>query len=162
MCPPSLCAKAPGANPSVLAAAIITDAANSGGLCGLCSMPPTAASIGSHRASGPTLTTIDFHARTARSSSSPMKVNSTAAHSRRSPADAALLAPSASSVVNAAGVGPLSATTADFTAFDTQAAALRAAGVRIFKNASGTDAVPSTDFEPGILRRQSRTAPRPS
>ena len=41
--------------------------------------------------------------------------------------------------------------TADFTAFDSQVAALRAAGVRIFKNASGADAMPSRDFEPEYI-----------
>ncbi len=39
-------------------------------------------------------------------------------------------------------------TTADFTAYDSQVAALRAAGVRIFKNSAGVDAIPSRDFEP--------------
>jgi 2',3'-cyclic-nucleotide 2'-phosphodiesterase (5'-nucleotidase family) len=53
------------------------------------------------------------------------------------------------SIINlAAGFGSLTSTTADFTAFDTQVSALRSAGVRIFKNAGGTDAVPSKDFEP--------------
>ena len=41
--------------------------------------------------------------------------------------------------------------TAGFSAFDTQVAALRAAGVRIFKNSGGTDAVPSTEFEPEYI-----------
>ena len=41
--------------------------------------------------------------------------------------------------------------TAGFAAFDTQVAALRAAGVRIFKNSGGTDAVPSTEFEPEYI-----------
>ncbi len=41
--------------------------------------------------------------------------------------------------------------TADFTAYDTQVAALRAAGVRIFKNSAGVDAVPSLDFEPEYI-----------
>jgi 2',3'-cyclic-nucleotide 2'-phosphodiesterase (5'-nucleotidase family) len=40
--------------------------------------------------------------------------------------------------------------TADFTAFDSQVAALRAAGVRIFNNGS-IDATPSRDFEPEYI-----------
>lgn len=44
--------------------------------------------------------------------------------------------------VNAAGL-PTGSTTADFTVFDSQTAALRTAGVRIFQGG-----VPSTDFEP--------------
>ena len=47
--------------------------------------------------------------------------------------------------VNAAGV-PAAVQTADFAAFDAQTASLKAAGVRIFD-----DGVPSTDFEPEYL-----------
>ena len=49
-----------------------------------------------------------------------------------------------------AGFGALTVTTADFTAFDSQVAALRAAGVRIFNNGT-TDATPSRDFEPEYI-----------
>ena len=49
------------------------------------------------------------------------------------------------------GFTTLPVATADFTAYDSQVAALRAAGVRIFKNAGGTDAIPSRDFEPEYI-----------
>jgi hypothetical protein len=53
------------------------------------------------------------------------------------------------SIINVAGgfASPPVAT-ADFTAYDSQVAALRAAGVRIFKNNAGVNAIPSRDFEP--------------
>lgn len=49
-----------------------------------------------------------------------------------------------------AGFGALTVATADFTAFDSQVAALKAAGVRIFNNGT-TDAIPSRDFEPEYI-----------
>lgn len=63
------------------------------------------------------------------------------------------------SIINlASGLSSPGVTTADFTAFDSQVAALKTAGVRIFNNGSlpvppgpanlGTDAFPSKDFEP--------------
>lgn len=57
------------------------------------------------------------------------------------------------SIINVSNFASLTVATADFTAYDTPIAiaALRAAGVRIFKNSGGTDALPSRDFEPEYI-----------
>ena len=57
------------------------------------------------------------------------------------------------SIINVSNFASLTVATADFTAYDTPIAiaALRTAGVRIFKNSGGTDALPSRDFEPEYI-----------
>src|SRR6185436_17953384 len=56
--------------------------------------------------------------------------------------------PGSVSIIDVAGgFAAPAVNTADFTAYDSQVATLRAAGVRIFNNGT-TDATPSRDFEP--------------